>query len=304
MRAFSWFLALIVAALASMALFTYPAWLLLHPYFDFPFQRIGDRIAMLTLLGGLILIARRLQLTDRASWGYGLAGRPFLRAMGVGLALGVASMAAVVGIMSWLGLLDWTRAAALPPAAWAALVGERLLNGLAVALIEETFARGAMFTAIERESGIWPAIALTSVIFSLSHFVSKYPIPAEAVSPWSGLQQLEGSFRALAQPLGIADAFLALLAVGVVLAAIRGRTGNIAACLGLHAGWVWVMLVTQATSSPATGTPLAFLLSRHDGNFAGAGFVGWLVFGWTVALGPVLVRLAAGRRIAGPALAA
>ena len=44
MRAFAWFLLLIAFSLGCMAVFSYPAWLLLHPHFDFPFPRIGERI--------------------------------------------------------------------------------------------------------------------------------------------------------------------------------------------------------------------------------------------------------------------
>ena len=77
MRAFSWFLALMVVALAAVALFTWPAWLLLHPRFDFPFHRIGERIGMLALLLGFVAVARRLGLADRASLGFGLARRLF-----------------------------------------------------------------------------------------------------------------------------------------------------------------------------------------------------------------------------------
>lgn len=289
MRAFCWFLAMIVAALAAVALFTYPAWLLLHPYFGFPFHRIGDRIAMLALAVGLWVLAGRLKLADRASLGYGLPRPLFLQQMLRGLALGVATMLMIVGIMTLLGLLDWSRAASMTPMGWLKIGGERLLSGLAVAFIEETFLRGAMFTAIARESGARLAIVLTSILYALSHFIagSHDVLP---VTAWSGVTQLEGSFSALAHPLGIADAFLALLAVGVVLAAIRAVTGNIATGLGLHAGWVWVMLVTHETSTDVASAPLAFLLSHHDG------FVGWLVLGWTLIIGPVLVRLAAGAK--------
>jgi uncharacterized protein len=298
MRAFSWILLLILAALAGVALFTYPAWLLLHPHFDFPFHRIGDRIAMLVLFVGLYLVAGRLKLADRVSLGYGLPRKLFVREMLRGLALGVATMLTIVGIMTVLGLLDWTKGATTSVAGWLGIIALRLGSGLAVAFIEETFCRGAMYTAIDRESGALAAIVLTSIIYSLSHFIASYHIDASQVTPWSGLTQLEGSFRALADPLGIADAFLCLLAVGVVLAAIRRVTGNIATSMGLHAGWVWVMLVTHETSAAATGAPLGFLLSRHDG------FVGWLVLGWTVLIGPVLIWLVLRGKAARPALTA
>src|ERR1700732_774461 len=122
MRAFAWFLALMALALAAIAVFSYPAWTLLHPYFDFPFHRVGERIGMLALLVGFLLVARRLRLADRASLGYRLPRRAFVRDARLGLALGVASMLAVVGLMAALGLLEWTPAATLTGTALLRLV--------------------------------------------------------------------------------------------------------------------------------------------------------------------------------------
>src|SRR5882757_8478700 len=279
MRAFAWFSALILLGLASIAAFTYPAWLLLHPHFDFPFHRIGDRIGMLALAIGFVLAARRLGLNDRASLGYGIPQRAFLREMSIGLALGTVTMAAVVGIMTALGLLDWKAGAGLSAAMLARLVLLRLSSGLAVAFIEETFLRGAMQTGIERESGTTAAVILTAVIYSATHFFASFKIPPDQVTAWSGVDLLSGTLHLFAHPLGIADAFLCLLAVGIVLGTIRAATGNIAACIGLHAGWVWVMLVVHELSQPLRAAPLNFLLSRFDG------FVGWLVLAWTILLG-------------------
>ncbi|MGH8298437.1 MAG: CPBP family glutamic-type intramembrane protease [Steroidobacteraceae bacterium] len=279
MRAFAWFLLLIAASLAAMAALTYPAWLLLHPHFDFPFHRIGERIGMLGFLVGFLLVARRLRLADRTSLGFGVPRGIFLRELCVGLALGLVSMAAVAASMAALGLLDFRQAAGYGAGALAALVGKRLASGLAVALIEETALRGAMYTGIQRESGAAAAIALTSVVYAWTHFLGSFHIPAAQVSAWSGVTLLHGTLQSFDHPLGIADAFLCLTAVGVVLALVRSITGNIAAGMGLHAGWVWVMLVVHGLSQPNRASPLSFLLSRHDG------FTGWLALGWTVLLG-------------------
>jgi hypothetical protein len=46
-----------------------------------------------------------------------------------------------------------------------------------------------------------------------------------------------------------------------------------------------VMLTMHELTRPLRGAPLAFLLSRFDG------FVGWLVFAWTVLLTVPLWRL-------------
>jgi uncharacterized protein len=277
MRALAWFLGLILVALASVALLTYPAWTLLHPHFSFPFHRIGERIGMLVLLLGFLAVARHLGLADRASLGYGLPRRAFLTEMGIGLGLGVASMLAVVGIMAALGVLE-LRGTAVAGGQLAKLLVQSASSGFAVAFIEETFMRGAMHTAIERESGARAAVALTAVIFAASHFFAKTHIAPEQVTAHSGFDLLAGTLHSFAHPLSILDAFLALFAVGVVLGLVRTATGNIAACVGLHAGWVWVMLAAHELTRPRSGAPLGFLLSQFDG------FVGWLVFGWTVLL--------------------
>ena len=278
MRAFAWFLGLMFVALAAVALFAYPAWTLLHAHFDFPFHRVAERVGMLALLAGFIAVARHLGLADRTSLGYGAPRRIFVREMGVGLLLGVATMVAVVGLMAALGLLEWDSTAPVAAGALARLIVARALSGFAVAFIEETFLRGAMQTAITRESGTRAAVLLTALLYAATHFFAKARIAPEDVTPYSGLVLLGQSLHAFAHFADIADAFLALFAVGVVLALVRAATGNIAACIGLHAGWVWVMLVTHELARPRPGAPLGFLLSHFDG------FVGWLVLAWTLLL--------------------
>src|SRR6266403_812595 len=279
MRAFLLFLGLLIAALAAIAVFTYPAWLLLHPHFNFPFHRLGERIGMRALLIGFVFVAKRAGLADKRSLGYGLPRRRFVLEMLLALAIGAVTMLAVVGIMTALGLVKWSDTAHLGAIALVQLVATRLLSGIAVAFIEETFLRGAMFTALERESGVRTAIVLTAVIYSATHFFASFHIAADRVTASSGFDLLAGTLHLFGNPLAILDAFLCLFAVGVVLAVIRAVTGNIAACLGLHAGWVGVMLVTHQLSAPVRDEPLSFLLSGFDG------FVGWLVLGWTILLG-------------------
>src|SRR5438105_15169236 len=93
---------------------------------------------MLALLVGFVLIARHLRLADRTSLGYGLPRRAFLREMSLALILGVASMLAVVGLMSALGLLEWTPAADFSGADLLRLAALRLVIGVAVAFVGVT----------------------------------------------------------------------------------------------------------------------------------------------------------------------
>jgi membrane protease YdiL (CAAX protease family) len=284
MRAFAWFLGLILLALAVMAALTYPVWQLLQPTFGFPFHRVADRLGMITLAVGFLLVARRLRLADRVSLGFGLPPRQFLREAAIAFASGVLLMGVIIAIMLALHLRLLRPGVMLNGATLGKLAAQGLLSGIAVALIEETFLRGAMWTGIARESGAVTATIMTALIYALTHFVSKYHIPADQISWHSGIDMLAGSFGAFARPLDVADAYLCLFAVGVVLATVRMRTGNIAASLGLHAGWVWVITFVRATSVADLSNPLHVLLSQFDG------VVGWLVCAWTVLVGFALNR--------------
>ena len=289
MRAFAWFLGLLLLALAVMAGLTYPVWQLLHPAFGFPFHRVADRLGMITLLVGFVLVARRLRLADRVSLGFGLPPRQFLREAGIAFGIGVLLMGLIIAIMLALHLRLLRPGVHLNWVTWGKLAAQGLVSGIAVALIEETFLRGAMWTGIARESGAVTATVLTALVYALTHFVSSYHVPPEQLRWHSGIDMLAGSFGAFAHPLHVADAYICLFAVGVVLATVRMRTGNIAASLGLHAGWVWVITFVRGTSVADLSNPLHTLLSQFDG------VVGWLVCAWTVLVGFGLNRFYAAR---------
>lgn len=282
MKAFAAFFGLILLGLAAIAAFAWPAYELLTPTFDVKFHRVASRIGMLVLLVGFLLVARRMAVGDRASLGYGLPRAAFLREASIGLLLGVATMLPIAGAMIALDLRELRPGTSLDAATLGALGLEGLLRGIAVALIEETFLRGAMHTAIARESGARAAVLLTALVYAATHFIGRHRIPPDQLGPGSGLELLGGSLAAFGDPLAIADAFLSLAAVGVLLGVVRVMTGNVAACIGLHAGWVWVITFLRETSGPDETSPLRFLLSRFDG------VVGWLVLGWTIVIGVAL----------------
>jgi uncharacterized protein len=147
-----------------------------------------------------------------------------------------------------------------------------------------------MHTAIERESGTTLAVLLTAVLYAAVHFVGRYRIPVAELGWDSGWRHVAGTLAQLAEPLAILDAFLALAAVGVLLGVVRALTGNIAACIGLHAGWVWVIAFLRETSQPNASHSARFLLSDFDG------VVGWLVLGATVLIAALLLPFYARRR--------
>jgi membrane protease YdiL (CAAX protease family) len=282
MRAFLWFMALFAIGFGVMAAFTWPLYDLLTPTFDLKFHRVSNRLGMLTLLIAFVLVARRLALADRQSLGYGLPRAQFLRETALGLAIGVGTMLPVALLMLGLDLRVLRDAVVLDAATVFGLVTGGIATGLAVALIEETFLRGAMHSGIARESGAKVAIFLTAALYASLHFVGRYRIPIEELGPDSGLRHVLGTLADFATPLDIIDAWLALFAVGVLLGMVRALTGNIAACIGLHAGWVWIISVLRETSQPDESNRSRFLLSQFDG------VVGWLVLAATLLIGVVL----------------
>jgi membrane protease YdiL (CAAX protease family) len=284
MRTFAWFFGLLVLGFAGMAFLTYPAWLLVHPTLDFPFHRIGTRIAELTLAFGFVAVARHLGLANRESLGYGTPRPIFIREMLLAVVIGVVIMLPIIAVIIGFDLRDLKDDMTLNAQTFAKLTIIGLLRGFAVAFIEETFLRGAMFTGMSREVGPKLTIFLTSLIYATTHFIGRIKIPADQVTITSGFDLLAGTFNAFQHPLGIADAFLCLFGVGVLLGMVRMLTGSIAACIGLHAGWVFVITFVRETSTPDYSRPLSFLVSRFDG------FVGWLVLAWICVFGVWLFR--------------
>ena len=67
--------------------------------------------------------------------------------------------------------------------------------------------------------------------------------------------------------------------VGMLLGVTRHLTGNVAACIGLHASWVAIITVVRETSARRESGPVAWLMSDYDG------FIGWMVLAWTFAIG-------------------
>ncbi|MBC8027563.1 MAG: CPBP family intramembrane metalloprotease [Steroidobacteraceae bacterium] len=283
MRSFAIFAALIALALAGIAAFAYPAWLATQAMgLDFKFHRVASRIAMLTFLVGFLFVAKRLRVTDRASLGFALPAPAFFAELAKALVLGAVLMLPVLATMVVLDMRELKPGLSLAAFDWAGIVAMGLGTGLVVAFIEETALRGVMHTAIARESGAVWAVVLVSLIYAATHFLGKARIPPDQIGPGSGIEMLSLMLAAFANFGGIADAFLCLAAVGVLLGVVRHLTGNVAACIGLHASWVAIIYAVRETSERRETGPAAWLMSDYDG------FIGWMVLAWTVAIGAVL----------------
>ena len=153
------------------------------------------------------------------------------RELGVGLLIG----AGLIGIASLLLFATGT-ATFLPDDGSARDYAQTLLWTLAyfglAAALEEALFRGYAFQALVEGIGVWPAVLLTSGIFSLAH----------AENP-----NLDGGERFSA----LANIFLA----GVLLSLAYLRTRSLWFATAVHTGWNWMM--ASAIGFPVSGLILA-----------------------------------------------
>ena len=272
MRTFALFVALLAVALIAAAALTYPAWLLVGTVSVEPVHRVMNRLAMLIALVGLVVLTRRLRLSHRSALGYGLPRGQFFRQLGLGWVAGICLMLPLVALLLVFDVRQIKPGidGELPP-----LILQGLLSGLVIAFIEETFFRGILFTAVARSSGARAAIIAPSILYAALHFLGgKLRVPPEDVSWEHGFHVLSRLFERYAQPLAFIDSFLALVALGILLAFVRLRTGAIAACIGLHAAGVCMIFILRDTTVVDGSSQLAAIVGTYDG------LIGWAALVW------------------------
>jgi uncharacterized protein len=268
-RAGTLFLAFMIALPVAMLLAAVTSpWLqmLLAPLAVFPLHRIFTRLTMLFAFGWILLVMLRFGLARRDVLGYGIAPRAFMPHLLLGLAAGLALMVIAVAPLFALGLRDWNLARLASAGGPVVVTAKGLGSGLLVALIEETFFRGAMQGALERQGASRLALFAVPALYAAVHFLGGADrVPYESVTALSGFTTLSGFFTGFAEPLRIVDAFIALYCVGLLLALVRRGTGNIAGCIGLHAGFVAVIAVFRKISVATANPQWSFLVSDYDG---------------------------------------
>jgi hypothetical protein len=265
MRAFIWFLgAFILAGLIGAAI-AYPAYELTTHFASFAFHRVASRIAMLVLVLELVWLCRHLGLRAKRDFGYGLPWRRFLAQSLIFGVAGLLTAAVGAAFLLGTGLRIREPQFVVTGASLLRIFALGLSSGIAVALLEETVMRGALHTAIERESGPWAAALLTAPLFAVLHFFAKVRIPPEELAWRSGFDLLARSFAPLSHLSLVFDSLLCWLVLGLILSLTRVLTGNIAVAIGLHAGWVVVLRMLQESTTSADSPQFAAWVGHFDG---------------------------------------
>lgn len=272
MRPTALFFGYLFLCLALAAALTVPAmqsgWIAYEPH------RVMGRLAQLFILLGLWPLLRLLRLDDRDALGLGLPRRPFLTRIALGWMLGVLILLLLIAALLRMGV----RVPDLPASGVVAMIAEKavtaLIGGLLIGLLEELFFRGALFSAIRRRGTLAEAAVFSALLYALVHVLKPHALPAGVPFDWSGAQVMFAQvFAGLFQWKHV-DTLAALFMAGVLLALVRERTGHIAWCIGLHAGWVFVIQVSRRLTDGDETAGLAFLAGDYDG------VIGWLAVLW------------------------
>lgn len=269
------FFAYLFVALLCAAALTYP--LMQTGSIDYEPQRVMGRLAQLFILLGLWPFLWAFGLANRQALGLDLSRDALLSAVRRGWLLGVAILGALVVAELYVGVRvvdpDGPRPLALLEKALAALVG-----GLLIGLLEELFFRGALYSAIRRRASIGAAAVGSAALYALVHFLKPHALPPGVVFDQAGAWSMFlHVFISLFQWQHL-DSLVALFSAGVFLALVRERSGHIGWCIGLHAGWVFVIQVTRRVTDGDDASAWAFLAGQYDG------VIGWLAVAWIAFL--------------------
>jgi len=210
---------------------------------DVEFERVVSRVVTVSVILLGLLTLRWSGLRGLRDVGYPRRAHR-LRPVLWGVCIGVLSMALTVG----LGFA--MKAYALSEDWMSALIGgliPALVGALLIGLIEEGFFRGVLFGTLSRKVGFRGGAVLSSLIFSLAHFLKpEAPYSVVYGHASSGFALAASIFSRLDFTWNSFPFSLNLFMMGMVLCVFCRRAGDVYFVAGLHAGWVWVLQTGSA----------------------------------------------------------
>jgi hypothetical protein len=270
------FIIYLIAALVLSALLFFPAFQLVNALWEIRPDRVFYRLAMILAILGFLPFLRLLTISNRNALGYSLHHVQFLRIFATGLVIGVMIMSVHAILLVLLGVRVPSAGVSVFSNLLASLLSG-LFSGVLVAFIEETFFRGAMQYHMRRHSSLLTTLLMTSVFYAALHFIRPPITVGTPKIDWSsGFEMLAGTLYQYQNVAVFADSLVALFFAGLLLGLVRERTGNIALCIGIHAGWVLMIKLARELTEVDHDAPMNFLIGSYDGiiGWAAAGILG------------------------------
>jgi len=213
---------------------------------SYDFGRIYRRLLLLlTLLLGILGWKWLGPISLR---GIGGGSRPG-RQLGSGFMLGCISLALFLTIFLLLGERSLAPSV---PADWSWRAGRALGSALVVGVVEETIFRGYLLGGFLRDGSRLGAVLWSSALFSAVHFLRAPVAVTPGLHPGVGLQALVAHLRPLGRP-EVFFPFVGLLLLGMLLAYAYLWTDSLPFAIGLHAGWVFLVMTAGLLLREPTG---------------------------------------------------
>ncbi|MEM9161420.1 MAG: CPBP family intramembrane glutamic endopeptidase, partial [Verrucomicrobiota bacterium] len=209
-----------------------------------PITRFFDRIRILGVLIVLPLLFKYAKLYSFSKIGFRRTFKEFFKWYAYGLGMMAIVLAVTVFSQSIEPRTDWSIGRQIEKSL-GAIVGATTLS-----IVEEVIFRGLIFRLFYTLLKPIPAIILSSLFFASLHFKMNPERIAHLGPEEIGLQ--EGFFVAWGYVTAVADGFNLLSfinysLVGILLHQAFLKTGNLWSSIGLHAGWVTIMLSLNKT---------------------------------------------------------
>lgn len=268
---------LFILALLCGALLSFPVYKLIQPFAHIGFHKL---ISFTSTICGLLLLCawlRHNNRLNRATLGY-IKAPPVavITQTLTGFLAGIFIIAVLTTALVLLGIHQIEPDLKFNMAASVRIVLRALFAGVMVGLIEETLYRGALFGGLLARMRPPGAILLSSIIYAGVHFLKFREVSTALPVTWAtGLAMLPDIFYRFNDPASV-DAFLSLLAFGVLLAMVRLKSGALYQCMGLHAGVVATLKIVNKTTDYVSHNHLAFLVNTYDHQ------LGYLALFWLI----------------------
>ncbi len=144
------------------------------------------------------------------------------------------------------------------------ILAKSLATGFGVALLEESIFRGALIAIERRLSGPIQAVVISAFYYSILHFIGTKWSTDSALIGWdTGFRIAMDGFSHLLEVAP--DSFLGLFVAGLFLGCLRIILPmSLGLCMGIHAGWVFIIKSAKSLSYPNFDSSLMYLVSHYD----------------------------------------
>jgi len=250
-------------------------YMLLHKFGveELDFGEFSFRVLQVTAMLGSIVL---LSVFGQRGWSaLGLSQNSrFKRELVQGLLFGLISLSLICGALLILDLRVIRPDLITEPSHWVEVVVRAALAAIVIAVIEEAWFRGALHNIFSSVLRVSASIVLIALFYAFMHFLrpDASGLQGQSVELWSGYLVLYDGLLNI--PLrGMQDSIVALFIAGLLLGLLRERHGNIAMCIGVHMGWVFVIKVHKKFTYINPKADLNILVGQYDG------VLGWLAAG-------------------------